>query len=377
MHRFSRLPRTRVVYLLALLGVAGAATAQPDIGALVAALSSEDAAARQPAIERAASAGSAAIIAVAPLLDDARPDVVHAAGDAIGRIVEAARNEDDSRKSVLNALTIAALATKNRNPLIAQLGAAGGAETLPVLANLLDEAPDSFDAALEAVSRIGATARSEGDAPATAAVCDVLVARLDRFEGRRRGAVMRAVGVLTCTGAEDRLIEEVRARTPASADAATALGETGGEPALDALWSLVEKAGSRAALDACLKILARLPDKRAVTWYADLLNRASARLRLAPDDVSQIAQLVSSPRVVCVLIEGIGRASSAVETVDLLLPFLDAKESDIQAATHDALIALRADGATEKLIKKARKAPEARRQMLIEIVEARKGNGRQ
>lgn len=375
MHRFSRLPRMRVVHLLTLLGVAGAATAQPDIGALVAALSSEDAATRQAAIERAASAGPAAIIAIAQLLDDARPDVANAAGDAISRIVDLALQEESSRVAALNALTISALATKNRNPLIEYLGAAGDVESLPVLLNLLDEAPDSFDAALDAVTHIGAAARSAGDTPAAAMVCDALMTRLDRFDGRQRGAAMRAVGALGCVGVEERLIDEVIARTLASEDAAATLGDTGGEAALDPLWSLVDKAGSRAALDACLKILARFPEKRAATWYANLLNRAPARLRLAPDDVSQIAQPASSPRIVCVVIEGIGRTSTAVETVDLLLPYLDAKESDIQAAARDALIALRADGATEKLIKKARKAPETRQQMLFEIVEARKVNG--
>lgn len=360
---------TRQFRLLVFLCVAAAANAQPDIEAFVAALRSHDASARQEAVARAASMGPAALIAVAPLLDDVQPDVVQAAREAIGRVVTAAQPDEGSRKAAANALTIAALATTNRGPLIEHLGTAGGVESLPVLTNLLDEAPASFDAVLGAIARIG------GDAAAAKTVCEALVARLDRIEGRHRGTVMHALGALGCSGVEERLIAEVRARTPASAGAADALGEIGGEAALDPLWSLVEKAGTSDALDACLRILGRLPQNRATTWYPVLLRRAPAHLRLAPDDPAHLIQTSSFPRTLCVLLEGIGRTATSAECVDLLLPYLDAKETDIQTAARDALIALQADGATEKLIKKAKKATETRQRTLSEIVDARKING--
>ena len=375
MHRIIRLRGQCAACAVALLSLGVLAVAQPDIPELVAALSNDDGEIRSDAVERAAVAGPAAIIAVAALLDDPRLDVASAANDAIGRIVKSALQQDATRASALNALAIAALATKNRNPLIDHLGGAGALESLPVLVNLLDKVPDSFEHTLRALMDIGEQGRYGGNASAAAAVCAALVERLGRFEGPRRGAIMRAIGDVACDGAEEVLIDGLMARTPASEDAAAALGDIGGERAIAPLWAYAEKSRSAAALDAALRILARLPWDKAENQYANLLRNTSPHKRIVQQDPVLLVQRADTQRVLCALIEGIGRTATSAGCVELLLPYLDAEDSDLRSAARAALLSLNAEGVTDRLERRAKKGPDARQTAISEIVETRRKAG--
>ncbi|HNT86901.1 MAG TPA: hypothetical protein PKL84_03460 [Candidatus Hydrogenedentes bacterium] len=357
--------RTRYLVAIAVAALCSAAVARGDVAELVSALSGDSAEARHHAFEHADKYGPEAIIAVAALLDSDRPGVVYAARNALEMIAGAATAREDTRKAASNALTVAALATKNRDPLLRLLAYVGDAEAIPALANLLVKAPESFDAALHAIENIGVHARRANDTDTTGVVCETLLTHLARSEGRARTAVINALGAVGHPRAVDSLIDELRARGPSADAAAQALGYIGDLKAWDPLWEAFERHGSGVALEACLRIAENQPDARAVKLYTRMLDqstpKAGARRDAAPGD----------PRVLCAALRGIGKTATSNKALKTLLPYLDAERADVYGAAFEAIAGLPGDNVTRALLKETRGASPARKAALQEILEIR------
>ncbi len=363
--------RTPFVFLMAATCVSCIAAAQEDIGALVRSLSSGDALARHAAFENAAQFGPEAIIAVAPLLDNERPDVVYAATQALENIAGAATSAEETRKAASNALTVAALATQNRDPLLSLLAYVGDIEVLPALTNLLTKAPESFDAALRAIESIGRNAAQRGNAAGAETVCAALLSCLQRSEGRERIGIINAIGAAGSGCAVDALIAEVQVRGPSADAAAQALGYLGDIRAFDALWQQFERLGSDIALEACLRMIERQPDAKAAKLYARMLDRAQTQEIAAQEGDARHTAVSGDPRVLCPSLRGIGRTAASGKAVKVLLPFLRAARADVYGAARDALVAVRDETATRKMAATARKAEPDLKAALLEIVTIR------
>lgn len=361
----------RTQFVLAFVWFSCIAAAQANISSLIAALSSDDAQTRHQAFESAAQYGPEAIIGVAPLLDSGKPAVVYAAGNALEKIAGAATADEETRKAASNALTVAAFATKNRDPLLWLLAYVGGTEALPALTNLMIKAPESFDAALRAIDSIGRHARQTGDAEAINAVCAALLPCLEHSEGRDRIGIINTLGAVGSAHAVDALIAEVQARGPSADAASQALGHIGNVKALDVLWERFGKLGSDAALEAYLRIVEQQPDSRAAKLYADMLSRARTQEHTVREGNTQDTYVSGDPRVLCAALRGLGRTAASDKYAKNILPFLYADSTDVYGAARAALIFLRDEGATRRLAKQSRKAAPLVRAALMEIVDAR------
>ncbi len=261
------IPRAITYALIATLGFTTTAHAA-DPAALVEGLSSADAATRQSAWQSAADYGADAIAPVSALLEHKEPAVARAASIALETLTSKATADENTRRAASTALLDVAQSVKSRSAretALRLLMVAGGPEVVEGLVALLAD-DDVSEMALHALQSV------DGEASTKA-----LIAALESTQdGRRRAAIVTALGAIGHPSAVDILLAESKGQGPSARAAMAAVGRTGDPRALDALAERAKVDPDPDILDAYLRLVERQPADRASKLYVQLLKDVSA-----------------------------------------------------------------------------------------------------
>jgi HEAT repeat protein len=243
--------------ILALAAAAAVLEAQPALDAVIAALRSEDAAARRSAQDEAVKVGAPIIAPLCALIAEGTPIGISAADKTLGAIAARATTPGnaDYRKAVVAALTEqvkAAGSDRARSDAAMVLGLVGGAEVVPALAAALAQ-PGTFEGARYALMRIPAK-------QATAA----LAAALKAASADRQPALILALGARRDASALKAIAPfAIGPDGPPRVAALTALGLTGSPSAAKPLKAAALKGSDAARLSALDALLALAEVQRA------------------------------------------------------------------------------------------------------------------